>query len=169
MRSQGALNTLTDMMTIAVLAVAAATAEPIPKTWLDAVQSVETGGEANPDKAVGDGGKAKGRFQFHRTAWSDCSIVRKAQGKKVYPYSKATDPAIATEYATTWLTFLRERLTAEIGRPAMAHEVWLAFNLGFAGFKRHLFQTALVPDDFRYNKAIQIYNKVYAAKLPKRK
>ncbi len=156
------------MMTIATLAIAAAVAEPVPKTWLDAVQSVETGGEANPDAAFGDGKRARGRFQFHKEAWTDCSIVRKAQGKPVHPYSKATDPVIATEYAKTWLTDLRERLTAEIGRPAMAHEVWLAYNLGFVGFKKHGFQATLVPDDFRYNKAIQIYNKVYAAKLPKR-
>jgi hypothetical protein len=50
----------------------------------------------------------------------------------------------------------------------MAHEVWLAYNMGFTGFKRLSFQVALVPDEFRYNKAIQIYNKVYAAKLSKR-
>lgn len=153
------------MMTIAALAIAAAVAEPVPKTWLDAVQSVETGGEANPDKAVGDGGKARGRFQFHRSAWADCSIVRKAQGKPVHPYSKATDPVIATEYAKTWLTALRERLTAEIGRPAMAHEVWLAYNLGFVGFKRFSFQPSLVTDEARYRKAMTIYNEVYAAKL----
>jgi hypothetical protein len=156
------------MLTIAAIAVAAVTAEPVPNTWLDAVQVIETGGESNPDSASGDKGLAKGRFQFHKAAWNDCSVVRKAQGKKVYPYSKATDKAIATEYARTWLTFLRERITLEIGRPAMAHEVWLAYNMGFSGFKKYSFQIALVPDEFRYNKAIQIYNKVYAAKLTKR-
>lgn len=155
------------MIAMTAAALALATAEPIPKTWLDAVQSVETGGEANPDRAVGDKGKAIGRFQFHRSAWTDCSAVRKAQGKPVYPYSKASDPVIATEYAKSWLSFLRERLTFHIGRPAMAHEVWLAFNLGFAGFKKVGFQSALV-EDHRYNKAMLIYNRVYAAKIPKR-
>jgi hypothetical protein len=155
------------MIAITAAALAIATAEPIPKTWLDAVQAVETGGVANPDRALGDGKKARGRFQFHLSAWSDCSAVRKAQGKSVHPYSKASDPVIATEYAKTWLAHLRERLSVAIGRPAMAHEVWLAFNLGFAGFKKVGFQTVLV-EDFRYNKAMQIYNQVYAAKIRNR-
>ena len=156
------------MMTIAVIATAALAGEPVPNRWLDAIQQVETGGQKNPDKAVGDSGLAKGRFQFHRSAWTDCSAVRKSQGKPVYPYSKASDPIIATEYARTWLGYLRERMTLEIGRPALAHEVWLAYNMGFSGFKKYGFQSVLVPDDFRYNKSIQIFNSVYLGKLPVR-
>ena len=156
------------LMSLSLLASVTANAKDVPLKWLDAIQKVETGGEANPDLAVGDGSKARGRFQFHKEAWADCSKIRKEMGLAVYPYSKASHPVIAQAYATTWLTALRERITAEIGRPAMAHEVWLAFNLGFNGFKRLSFQVHFVPDDFRYNKAIQIYNEVYAAKLPAR-
>jgi len=156
-------------MALSMLASITANATPVPDRWLEAVQRVETGGEADPDAALGDGKRARGRFQFHKEAWSDCTKLRKELGLPTYPYSKAHDKRIATEYARTWLTALRERVTAEIGRPAMAHETWLAFNLGFAGFKKHMFQTALVTDDFRYNKAIQIYNEVYAAKIPRRK
>lgn len=150
------------MMTIA----SAAAWAQVPESWVDAVAQVETGGEAAPDSAVGDGGKAKGRFQFHKPAWTDCSTVRKAAGLKTWPYAKATDPVIAREYARTWLTHLRERITAEIGRPAFAHEVWLAYNLGFAGFKSVFFQVALVDDPARYAKAMKVYNIVYSAKLP---
>ena len=152
-----------------MLASLTANATPVSDRWLDAIQKIETGGEAAPDNAVGDGGKARGRFQFHRAAWTDCSKIRKEMGLPTYPYSKATDKAIATDYARTWLTALRERLAGEIGRPARADEVWLAFNLGFSGFKKHHFQTHLVTDDARYNKAVQIYNEVYAAKFPARK
>ena len=155
-------------MTLSLLASVTASAAPVPDSWLTAIQRIETGGEKNPDAAVGDGTRAKGRFQFHKEAWLDCTKLRKQMGLRTYPYSKASDPTAATEYARTWLTALRERITAEIGRPAMAHEVWMAFNLGFTGFKRLSFQVHFVPDDFRYNKAIQIYNEVYAAKLPKR-
>ena len=154
-------------MTLA-LASAVANAEPVPDRWLDAVQTVETGGEADPDKAVGDGNRAKGRFQFHKESWADCTKLRKAMGLPTYPYSKATDKDASTAYARTWLTALRERLTAEIGRPAMAHEVWLAWNMGFEGFRKFQFQPSLTPD-FRYNKALKIYNMVYAAKVPLRK
>lgn len=163
------VKTTTLLMSLSILASITASATPVPDRWLDAIQKVETGGDGDPDSALGDGKKARGRFQFHKSAWSDCSKLRKEMGLPVYPYSKAHDRRIATEYARTWLTALRERLSAQIGRPAMAHETWLAFNLGWAGFSRHMFQTALVTDDHRYNKAIQIYNEVYAAKLSKRK
>lgn len=135
--------------------VALAVAQPVPDTWLDAVQAIETGGEKNPDAAVGDGGKARGRFQFWAIAWKDCSAVRKAAGLKTYPYSKATDPVVAREYARTWLSYLQHRLTKEIGRPALAGETWLAWNLGFEGFRRHKFQMSLVPEA-KYIKAAKI-------------
>lgn len=155
-------------MALSMLASLTANAAPVPDRWLDAIQRIETGGEADPDKAVGDGKKARGRFQFHKESWADCTKLRREMGLPTYPYAKASDKAVATEYARTWLTALRERITSEIGRPAMAHETWLAYNLGYAGFKRFMFQTALVTDDARYNKAIKIYNEVYATKLKTR-
>ena len=140
-------------MIAAIVALAVST--PVPDTWLDAVQVIETGGHPNPDAAVGDGTRAKGRFQFHKEAWVDCTKVRKAAGLKTYPYSKATDPVVAREYAKTWLSYLMHRLTKEIGRPALAGETWLAWNLGFEGFRRHKFQMSLVPEA-KYIKAAKI-------------
>lgn len=135
--------------------VALAVAQPVPHTWIDAVEQIETGGEKAPDQATGDGGKAAGRFQFHKTAWLDCTKVRKAAGLKTYPYSKARDAAIARDYATTWLSYLRHRLTKDIGRAANAGETWLAWNLGYEGFRRYKFQLALVPDA-KFDKAVKI-------------
>ncbi len=155
-------------MTLTLVASLTANANPVPDKWLDAIQRIESGGHPDPDNALGDGKKARGRFQFHKEAWADCTKLRKQMGLPVFPYAKANDKAIATEYARTWLTALRERLTAEIGRPALAHETWLAFNLGFVGFKKFMFQPSLVTDEARYNKAIKIYNEVYAAKIPTR-
>lgn len=139
------------------LTVAFVNANPVPEKWIDAIQVVESGGEANPDAAVGDGGKAKGRFQFHKSAWEDCSKVRKANKERVHPYSKAKDPAIAREYARTWLTHLRRRLTAQIGRPADAAETWLLYNLGWTGFERFGFHYALVPPA-KFEKAMTVLN-----------
>lgn len=139
--------------------VALAVASPVPETWVDAVQSVESGGQRNPDAATGDGTRAAGRFQFHKESWADCTKVRKAAGLKTYPYAKARDPQAAREYAKTWLSYLQHRLTREIGRPANAGETWLAWNLGIEGFRRYKFQLALVPDD-KFTKAARINNTV---------
>jgi hypothetical protein len=140
-----------------LLSVATVGAESVPERWIDAIQIIESGGEANPDAAIGDGGKARGRFQFHKSAWEDCSKVRKANKERVHPYAKAKDPVIAREYARTWLTHLRRRLTARIGRPADAAETWLLYNLGWAGFERFDFHYALVPPA-KFEKALAVLN-----------
>lgn len=137
-------------------------ASPVPDTWLDAVERVESGGEKNPDLALGDGKKARGRFQFHKSAWDDTTEIRRTTRQKTYPYSKAHDPVIAREYARTWLTHLRDRVSIAIGRKAYAHETWLAYNLGYAGFKRFNFQaSAPMLDDRKFEKAMSIYREVH--------
>ena len=67
----------------------------------------------------------------------------------------ATNRKVAREYARTWLTYLRNRLTIEIGRPASAAETWLAYNLGLTGFKAVGYQWAFVPAD-KFSKALTI-------------
>jgi hypothetical protein len=70
-------------------------------------------------------------------------------------YARDRHRRVAREYARTWLSYLQHRLTAQIGRPALAGETWLAWNLGFEGFRRHQFQMALVPEA-KYIKAAKI-------------
>ena len=41
---------------------------------LTAIAAVETGGERQPDRAVGDNGKALGRFQIWEVYWKDARI-----------------------------------------------------------------------------------------------
>lgn len=139
------------MTAVLAMAVASLVAEPVPESWVDAVEHVESGGR----NVSGDSGKAKGCFQFWSVAWSDCSKVRKKAGLPVHPYSKATDRKIARDYARTWLTYLRNRLTIEIGRPASAAETWLAYNLGMTGFKAIGYQWAFAPHD-KFSKAITV-------------
>lgn len=139
------------MTSILALAAATLATDPVPESWVDAVEHVESGGR----NIYGDSGKAAGVFQFWSVAWADCSKVRKKAGLPVHPYSKATDRKVAREYARTWLTYLRNRLTIEIGRPASAAETWLAYNLGMTGFKAHGYQWAFVPAD-KFHKAITI-------------
>lgn len=129
---------------MAVLALSASllASEAVPEAVVDAVLQVESGGR----NVSGDGGKARGPFQFHEEAWSDCSAVRRKAGLSVYRYSSASDPKKAREYARTWLTVLSLRLTKDIGRKPFPGEVWLAYNLGYAGFAEYRFQWASVPE-----------------------
>ena len=140
-------------ITLCALALASVLADPVPDTWVAAVEAVETGGR----NIAGDRGAAKGVLQWHAKAWADCSRVRKAAKLPAWPYASAGDPERARAYAATWLTYLRARLTAEIGRPALANETWLAWNLGLEGFRRYRFQ-AWHPDlpAARYDAACRV-------------
>lgn len=133
-------------MTIALIMASLFQGAPeVPDNWVDAVAHVESGGEKDPDKAVGDAGRAKGRFQFWSVAWSDCSKVRAKYGLKTYPYSKATDPEISRSYAKTWLGYMRRVVSKQIGRPATLAETWGAYNRGVGGFQRIGFDLKSMP------------------------
>jgi len=126
-----------------------ATLQPVPDTWLDAVEKTES----NSRNVWGDGKTAAGIFQFHRAAWTDCSKIRKKAGLPVYPFKDAMDRKKAREYARSWLTYTRARLTKQYGRPANLGETWLAYNLGMRGFSRYNYNWATV-DGWRYRKAV---------------
>lgn len=128
--------------------------EAVPDPLVQAVEQVESSGRgaATP---LGDGGKARGPLQWHLVAWRDCSAVRRNAGLAVYPYSAASDPAKAREYARTWLTALKVRLAGRIGRQPYPGEVWLAWNLGWAGFERYGFSWAYIPKA-KFDKARQV-------------
>ena len=139
--------------------------EAVPDQTLQAVEQVESSGRgaATPD---GDGGKAIGPLQWHAVAWKDCSAIRRKAGLEVWPYSDARNPARAREYAKTWLTVLKVRLAAQIGRQPFPGEIWLAWNLGWSGFSRYGFQWAEVPAG-KFEKARQVNTLAWG--LPKRK
>lgn len=142
-------------MRLALLAVAAnLSASDLPDSWYRAFEQVESAGD---HRAIGDGRKARGLYQFHDACWQDVSKLRKAQGLPVYPFTKATNEWVSKEYARTWLPVIHSRLSAKIGRPATAAETWLAFNLGMSGFARYRYQMALVPGA-KFDKALCIHN-----------
>lgn len=136
--------------------MAASLLAPMPDTWVDAVEQVESSGRGAATPA-GDGGRAIGPFQFWHASWTDCSALRKKLGLPVYPYSKATDPVIARDYAKVWLAHTRRRLHDKVGRMPTLGETWLAWNLGVAGYARYNYNMQNVPDSkfmkaFRLNK-----------------
>lgn len=68
---------------------------------LDAIATVESGGEADPDNAVGDGGKALGAFQIWRPYWTDA--VERNPHLKRRGYKAVTDRAYAREIVRAYM------------------------------------------------------------------
>jgi hypothetical protein len=130
---------------ITEILMASAAFAPIPAHWVDAVEHIESSGRG-ASTPLGDSGLAKGPFQFHRDAWDDCSQARRKAGLTTYPYSKASDPFIARLYATSWLSYLRSKLTHKLGRMPNLGETWLAYNLGMSGFSRYGYRIDFVPE-----------------------
>lgn len=69
---------------------------------LDAIRTVETGGETDPDRAIGDKGKALGAYQIHRGYWLDAT--EKDPALRALGYESVTDRAIAEKVVIAYLT-----------------------------------------------------------------
>jgi len=70
-------------------------------TFLDALQKVETGGEKNPDLAVGDKGKALGAYQIWHVYWLDA--VERRPDLRARGYQAVTDRAYAREVVKAYM------------------------------------------------------------------
>jgi hypothetical protein len=69
---------------------------------LDAIRTVETGGEADPDRAIGDKGKALGAYQIHRSYWIDAT--EKDATLRALGYESVTNREIAERVVIAYLT-----------------------------------------------------------------
>lgn len=69
---------------------------------LEAIRTVETGGEADPDRAIGDKGKALGAYQIHRGYWLDAT--EKDPALRALGYESVTDREIAEKVVIAYLT-----------------------------------------------------------------
>jgi hypothetical protein len=111
----------------------------ITEQFLDALALVESSGNA---AAVGDGGRARGPFQFWREAWQDAD--RKLKLNKSFELY-ATDPAVSRLYARAHLATLETRLAAVLRCPPSAEQLYAAWNLGLTGFERRGFLLSRCP------------------------
>jgi hypothetical protein len=111
----------------------------ITEKFLDALALVESSGNA---AAIGDGGRARGPFQFWREAWQDAD--RKLKLNKSYELY-ATDPAVSRLYARAHLTTLETRLAAALCYPPTTEQLYAAWNLGLTGFERRGFLLSRCP------------------------
>ena len=129
---------------LALLIPVTTNAVEINGALIHAVGMVESN---NNHRAVGDQGKANGAFQMWKPAWTDCSRWLKKNGFKPTSYEKGVnDPNISHQYCKIYLSLLNSQLRRSLGREPSAAEVYAAFNLGHAGFKRRGFQLDKTPE-----------------------
>ena len=92
---------------IACLIVASVLSAPPPPSVdvdriLAAIQHVETGNQTMPDHAVGDGGKALGRYQIWRVYWIDACDYDHTLASR--PYDDVRDPVYARRVVIAYLS-----------------------------------------------------------------
>ncbi len=111
--------------------------------FLDALAFSET---KRDQFAVGDSGKAFGMYQIHRVAWHDVNRMFRLLNNDTHDYSMATNREISTIYASAYIDILSSRLSEALKRPPSYREVYCAWNLGFAGFRRKGLRFDLCPE-----------------------
>jgi hypothetical protein len=121
-----------------LFAVASCRGSVVDERFLDAVMRVESRGRM---LAVGDGGKARGPFQFWAAAWSEAGALAKVQE----PYYTATNAAVARAYAAALFKSYESRLTRALGRNPSRAELYAPWNMGFSRFSRAGFLLANCP------------------------
>ncbi len=109
---------------------------------LDAVCQVES----NHGKyTYGDKGRSLGHFQMQKEAWSDVSEWRKKRSLPTYDYRRHVfNPQISRGYAAHYLTILHDRLLQQYKREPTAGELYAAYNLGMAAFRKCNYSLAQV-------------------------
>jgi hypothetical protein len=118
-------------------------ASAVTERFLDAVAVIESQG---CDTALGDAGRARGRFQFHAAAWQSVSRARERRGESVAPYTGgALNPTVSRAYAREYFQILESSLTVALGRNPTRSELYAAWNRGLARFRRDRFSIASSP------------------------
>jgi|SRR6185369_11414389 len=112
------------------------------ESLVNAFAQVESGGHAN---RIGDHGRARGAWQFHREAWEQVTWIRAIERQTVHTYNKAFDIEISREYARSYIKWLSSRLNAILRRPATPQEIYAAWNLGLQGFAERRFRLNRCP------------------------
>lgn len=99
---------------------------------VQAVGLAESNGRSD---AIGDSGKARGEYQMWRIAWEQTSQILKKQGCPTYPWSYASDPFIAKQYAVAYLRYCGEVMEKKLGRKPTYWEVYACYARGFDNFE----------------------------------
>jgi len=119
--------------TTLLLAIASClSAKGATKIMLDAVATIES---SNNPRAVGDSGRALGKYQFHEIAWNQVTKMREEKGLQTFIYrTRAMNQYIAEIYANDYLDWIDTNLSKHLGRQALPWEVYAAYNQGLSAF-----------------------------------
>lgn len=98
---------------------------------LCAIMSVETGGEPNPDEAIGDNGHAVGCMQIHMCVIEDVNRIYKTKYVSDDRYDRSMSLSIASRYLTYW----GEHYTKTTGQKATTEVLARIWNGGPYGYK----------------------------------
>ena len=119
---------------------------PCRQTLLDRIEQIESRGN---QFAIGDRGRARGAWQFHRAAWTQISESRRKRGLPAWSYQHATNRAVARIYAAEHIEQLTTYLAKRLGRPPTRGETYAAYNCGASRFARLGFSLAACPPSTR--------------------
>ena len=100
----------------------------VTDSFLDRVAFIES---SNNPKAIGDGGLARGMFQFHRAAWTDAQRISPAIGDYE---TGSLCPQRSRLAAKSYLTHLENRFEKRTGRKPSQQELYAVWQCGFGRF-----------------------------------
>jgi hypothetical protein len=130
---------------------------------LNAIGDVETGSHPNPRLAIGDWGKARGRYQQHRGSFIDGCTQLMREGKSAYSFDQWKSPIVQDDVALAYIRWIRDRMaTAGLPHPT-AEQIALCWNYGFSKSKAIKFDITMAPTDAR-DYATRVGNLVRATK-----
>ena len=113
--------------------------------WKEFIHALAwTESENNPN-AIGAKDE-RGAWQLTSVAWLDVNQWRVRKDLPQYDFSSATDPVIAEEYASQFLSLLVTRLERHIGKDPSVQQLWCAWNMGLTAFKNLNWDINAVPD-----------------------
>ena len=109
--------------------------------FLQCVAMVESGGNT---RAVGDRGRARGAFQMHRAAWIESGEWLRKSGRRVWAWGDWQNVEAQRETAMAYFKIQARRLESA-GVEVNPVNLYLAYTMGFQGFKDCGFDLARVP------------------------
>ena len=99
--------------------------------------------------AIGDSGKARGAYQFHRSAWIDGCTQLLREGKLAYSWDKEWKcPEAQDAVALALLRSLREQLSSKGITNATPEQLALCWNMGFTAASRIGFDHRRAKSDY---------------------
>ena len=106
----------------------------VPERLLEAISIVESN---NNDRAIGDSGKAVGRFQIHKTYVDEVNRICKLKRiGKTFTYEDRTDGKKSREMVVIYLSFWGDQYQKNTGKTATM-EVIAKIHNGHAFWKRN--------------------------------